>query len=216
MKRTTLVVATLSIAALAFTGGALLLRPEPPAPAGAELPAGSPLVRFGAPILGPESAPVTVVEFFDPACEACRAFHPVIKEIRERHPEDVRVMLRYAAFHDGSAEALGILEAARRQQLFEPVLEALLEAQPVWANHGQPRIEAAWEAAAGAGLDLERAREDARAPEVLARLAQEAVDVQTIGVARTPTFFVDGRPLMDFGAEQLLEMVRTQVEARGA
>ena len=215
MKRSTLVISTLVVAALAFAGGALLLRPEPPAPAGAELPAGSPLVRFGAPILSPESAPVTVVEFFDPACEACRAFHPVIKQIRERYPEDVRVVLRYAAFHDGSAEALGILEAARRQQLFEPVLEALLEAQPVWANHGQPRIDAAWEAAAAAGLDLERAREDATAPEVLARLEQERADIQTIGVAQTPTFFVDGRPLMDFGAEQLLEMVRTQVEARG-
>ena len=215
MNRKTLIVSILVVVALVFTGAALLLRPEPPAPSGAELPAGSPLVRFGAPILGPESAPVTVVEFFDPACEACRAFHPVIKEIRERYPEDVRVVLRYAAFHDGSAEALGILEAARRQQLFEPVLEALLEAQPVWANHGQPRIDAAWEAAAAAGLDLDRAREDATAPEVLARLDQERADVETIGVAQTPTFFVDGRPLMDFGAEQLLEMVRTQVEARG-
>ncbi len=139
----------------------------------------------------------------------------MVEEILERYPEDVRVVLRYAAFHDGSAEALGILEAARRQDLFEPVLEALLEAQPVWANHGQPRIEAAWEAAAATGLDLERAREDANAPEVLARLAQERADVETIGVAQTPTFFVDGRPLMDFGAEPLLEMVRTQVEARG-
>ncbi len=215
MNRRTLVLSTLAFAALAFTAGALLLRPEQPARAGAGLPAGSPLVRFGAPILGRQEAPVTVVEFFDPACEACRAFHPVVKEILERYPEDVRVVLRYAAFHDGSAEALGILEAARRQDLFEPVLEALLEAQPVWANHGQPRIEAAWEAAAATGLDLERAREDANAPEVLARLAQERADVETIGVAQTPTFFVDGRPLLDFGAEPLLEMVRTQVEARG-
>ena len=32
------------------------------------------LMRSYSPIMGPEDAPVTIVEFFDPACEACRAF----------------------------------------------------------------------------------------------------------------------------------------------
>ena len=32
------------------------------------------LVRFHSPVLGRADAPVTVVEFLDPACEACRAF----------------------------------------------------------------------------------------------------------------------------------------------
>ena len=93
--------------------------------------------------MGEESAPVTIVEFFDPACEACRAFHPVVKSILDEHAGQVRVVLRYAAFHDGSDEAVKILEAARRQEVFEPVLEALLEVQPQWANHGAPRLDLA-------------------------------------------------------------------------
>ncbi|MFS8328883.1 thioredoxin domain-containing protein, partial [Vreelandella titanicae] len=34
-------------------------------------------MRSHSPILGREDAPVTIVEFFDPACEACRAFYPL-------------------------------------------------------------------------------------------------------------------------------------------
>jgi protein-disulfide isomerase len=33
------------------------------------------LVRMHSPVFGPQNARVTIVEFFDPACEACRAFY---------------------------------------------------------------------------------------------------------------------------------------------
>lgn len=217
MKRRTLVLGTAATAVAAFGAGALWLRPAPVAPVASNaLPPGSALVRPDAPILGPEDAPVTLVEFFDPACEACRAFHPIVMDIRTQYPDRVRVVMRYAAFHDGSDEALAILEAARRQTLFKPVLEALYEAQPQWADHGTPRLEFAWNAAAGAGLDLEVARRDVQSPEIQAYLARERKDVETVGVRQTPTFFVNGRPLMEFGKEQLLTMVRLQVEAYDA
>lgn len=170
-------------------------------------------MRPDAPILGPENTPVTLVEFFDPACEACRAFHPVVMDIRTRYPDRMRVVMRYAAFHDGSDEALAILESARRQTLFEPVLDALFAAQPQWADHGTPRLEFAWNAAADAGLDLEQARRDVQSAEIHAYLARERKDVETVGVRQRPTFFGNGRPLMEFGMESLLAMVKLQVQA---
>ena len=97
------------------------------------------LIRSYSPILGPEEAPVTIVEFFDPACEACRAFHPIVKDILAEYDGAVRVVLRYTPFHgEGSEQAIRVLEAARMQGIFEPVLEALLEYQPRWASHGAP------------------------------------------------------------------------------
>lgn len=214
MKRRTLVLGTAAAAIATFGAGALLLRPEPDAPVASNaLQPGSALVRPGTPILGPEDAPVTLVEFFDPACEACRAFHPVVMDILARYPNRVRVVMRYAAFHDGSEEAAAILEAARKQNLFKPVLEALYEAQSQWADHGTPRLEFAWNAAAEAGLDIELARRDVQSFAIKSYLARERQDIETVGVRQTPTFFVNGRPLMQFGKDQLIEMVRVQVEA---
>ena len=72
------------------------------------------LVRMHSPILGPQGAPVTIVEFFDPACETCRAFYPIVKSLMAKYPEDVRLVIRYAPFHRGSDQVVKLLEAARR------------------------------------------------------------------------------------------------------
>lgn len=178
----------------------------------AAAPAGGEFVRPHSPVLGPADAPVTVVEFFDPACEACRTFYPVVKQILAMFPGEVRLALRYTPFHEGSDEAVRILEAARAQDRFEPVLEALLARQPEWAVHDAPDLALAWDIATGAGLDLERARADAAAPGVDLVLKQDLADSQALQVQATPTFFVNGKPLPSFGARQLLGLVEEEVK----
>lgn len=215
MNRRNMIIGAVAVAAGVFSVGAMLVtQNQIPSNSTPVVSEDTPLIRSYAPVMGNKDAPVTIVEFFDPACEACRAFHPVVKEILEQYPDDVRLVLRYAAFHEGSDEAVGMLEAARIQGVFDPVLEALLEAQPQWANHGAPRIDLAWDAAVAAGLDADAARSDMRSAEIVKRIKQEQADVQTVRVRQTPTFFVDGRPLIKFGADELREMVRLQVEAK--
>mgnify|MGYP002662600370 FL=1 len=164
---------------------------------------GSRLVRMHTPIIGPQNAPVTIVEFFDPACETCRAFYPIVKQIMAQHPDKVRLALRYAPFHHGSDQVVKLIEAARKQGLYTPVLEALLATQPEWADHAAPNIGIAFEAAARAGLDMGRARQDMETPEIQAVLAQDIEDLTALQVSKTPTFFVNGRSLPRFGPEQL-------------
>ena len=172
---------------------------------------GSHLVRMHTPIIGPQNAPVTIVEFFDPACETCRAFYPIVKQIMAQHPDKVRLALRYAPFHHGSDQVVKLIEAARKQGLYTPVLEALLAAQPEWADHAAPNIGIAFEAAARAGLDMERARQDMETPEIQAVLAQDIEDLTALQVSKTPTFFVNGRSLPSFGPEQLTRLVAEEV-----
>lgn len=220
MNRPLLVLGTLVFAVLVFFIGRSMIDQSPPSAVNAELAgtneastANNALIRPYSPILGPENAPVTIVEFFDPACESCRAMHPVLAEIREQYPDQVRIIMRYAAFHDGSDIAVRILETARRQNLFEPVLEALLEAQPQWADHSGAKLDIAWEAAKAAGLDIDKARQEMNSVDINNVLTQDAADIETINVRQTPTFFVDGLPLLDFGVEPLKEMVRKHVES---
>jgi protein-disulfide isomerase len=206
-RRQVTIIAASAVAAAIFGGSALYYnRARSLDPSSAEV-----LVREHSPVMGPTDAPVTIVEFFDPSCEACRAFHPLVKNILAQYPDDVRVVFRYAAFHDGSDQAVGIIEAARRQDLFVPVLEALLAAQPEWALHGNPNLDRAWQAAAAAGLDLARARRDASSPEVAAVLQQDTSDVDALGVRQTPTFFVNGKSLPSFGPQQLIDLVADEV-----
>lgn len=169
------------------------------------------LVRPHSPVMGPTQAPVTLVEFFDPACESCRAFYPHVKALLKQYPQDLRVVLRYAPFHEGSDQVVRLLEAARRQDKFLAVLEKVLEDQPLWADHGQPRLARVYESAAKAGLDMKRAEEDALRPEVSEILKQDVEDLNQLGIQRTPTFVVNGRGLTRFGPEPLAALVAEEV-----
>jgi protein-disulfide isomerase len=175
------------------------------------------LIRSYSPIIGPEEAPVTIVEFFDPACEACRAFHPIVKDILAEHDGEVRVVLRYTPFHgEASEQAIRVLEAARMQGVFEPVLEALLEYQPRWASHGAPAPGLILAIAEQAGLDAESAQTQMMAPQTVGVLNQDRADVEAVGVRGTPTFFVNGKPLDPFGADELRALVAAEVSASGS
>lgn len=214
MNRRALTLGT-GVLALAALGGGVWLYPNGEVGGPAGLGQEDIYVRPHSPVVGKADARVTLVEFFDPSCEACRAFHPILKQILARHPNDVRLVLRYAPFHEGSDEAVRILEAARLQGYFELVLDALLARQPEWAIHGAPNLNTAWQIAGTAGLDLSRARQDARRPEIDHVLQADTADLQVLQVRRTPTFFVNRRPLVSFGPQQLYELVLSEINAAG-
>lgn len=217
MNRRFFVLGTAGLGAIAFAAGTVVYREALASAARDAAAKATPfLFRPHAAIIGPADAKVTITEFFDPSCEACRAFYPIVKQIMAMHEGKVRLVLRYAALHEGSDEAVRIIEAARMQDKFLPVLEALLAEQPQWAGHDAPDKEKAWAVAAAAGLDRQKATADAQSQAVNAILTQDAADVSAIGLTQTPTFFVNGRPLTDFGPQQLYDLVSSEVEAAGS
>jgi protein-disulfide isomerase len=208
MNRRLLLVAVAALAVVGFVAAAFLYdRSAPKQAASRAIPGAAGLVRAHSPVMGPANARVTIVEFFDPACEACRAFYPFVKQIMAQHPNDVRLVLRYAAFHPGSEEAIRILETARLQNVFPAVLEALLAEQRIWASHSAPGMAYAWEIAGTAGLNVEKARQDSKNAQIEEALRQDAADIKTFEVKGTPTFYINGKPLLTFGPRQLYEMV---------
>lgn len=171
------------------------------------------LVRFHSPIYGAPGAKVEVVEFFDPACETCRQFYPLVKDLVDSSGGKVRVVLRYAAFHRGSDEVVKMLEAARKQQRFWPALDAVLNAQPQWAAHDKPQPQLIWNYLGGVGVDVEKAKKDVNDPRTAAILEQDRADIVALKITGTPTFFVNGKRLQELGFEQLTTMVRREVDA---
>lgn len=169
------------------------------------------LVRMHSPVLGPQAAPVTIVEFFDPACETCRAFYPIVKNLMAQYPNDVRLVIRYAPFHQDSDRVVKLLESAKSQGKYQAVLEAVLAAQPAWADHSQPNTEIAFKVAEQAGLDMATARQDIEKPGMQALLQQDIEDLTALQVTKTPTFFVNGRSLPSFGPDQLAALVAEEV-----
>jgi len=169
------------------------------------------LVRAHSPVYGNPDAKVTIVEFFDPACETCRVFYPIVKRMVNSSFGQVRLVVRYAPLHKGSDTAVKILEAARKQDKYWEVVEKAFANQSQWAAHGNPQPELIWDVLKDTGLDVAKARADAGSPEIEQRLRQDVADMTALKVERTPGFFVNGRPLEIFGDEQLKTLVQEEV-----
>ncbi len=169
--------------------------------------------RVPSPSLGPLLARVQIVEFFDPACEACRAFHPYVKEIMEANAGSTRLVLRYAPFHRGSEYVIRVLEAARTQgpEIYWKVFEAVLAAQPQWADHARPQPEEVWRFLGGTGLDIERARRDMDDSRITRLITQDTAEIVARNVQKTPTFFINDKPLQVHSPEGLAAQVKKEL-----
>jgi protein-disulfide isomerase len=161
--------------------------------------------------IGNPDAKVHLVEFLDPACEACRAFYPFVKQLMAANPDRIRLSVRMVGFHKGADVAVGALEAAKLQGKFWPVLERLLATQSRWVTNHVVRPELVWEQLKTMDLDLDRLKSDMESPQVARNVALDLQDAKALKVAKTPEYFVNGKTMPTFGYEQLQELVSKEV-----
>lgn len=212
MNKKWIVISTAAIIAAGFVAGAIVYRDRAKQEvAQAAHTSSEALVRAHSPVYGNPDAKVTIVEFFDPSCETCRAFYPIVKGLVNSSFGRVRLVVRYAALHKGSDTAVKILEAARQQGKYWEAVEATLRHQPRWAAHDNPQPEMIWELIAETGLDIAKAKSDANSPAIETVLRHDMADMRTLKVTGTPGFFVNGTPLRDFGEAQLRALVSQEV-----
>ncbi len=148
---------------------------------------------------GSADAKVTIVEFFDPECESCRAIYPVVKQLMEETKGKTRLVLRYMPFHPNSFYASSALEAAGEQGKYWEMLEILFQNQPVWGSHAAPKPELIPGYALKIGLNRKTFEASMKKPEHRLKIERDNADGNRAGVIGTPTFFVNGRQLEDFG-----------------
>lgn len=161
------------------------------------------LVRWHSPSFGNKSAGVTVVEWFDPECEGCRAVHPAFEKIMFDYSDRVHFVLRYMPFHKNSLYAASVLEEARELGKFKEALTILFQRQPEWARHGAPRPDLIPAFLEKLGIPKEKLERTYVIQKHAAKIKLDEEDGLKVGVRATPTFFVNGEILSELGEEQL-------------
>ncbi len=171
------------------------------------------LVRDYSMTVGSNDAKVQIVEFFDPACETCKDFYSYVKGLMEENPGKIKLVMRYAPFHEGADYNVKILEAARKQGKYWETLEAMYNGQAAWASHSNPQPDLVWQYIAGVGLNMDQLKKDMNDPQIASLIQQDLKDAKALNVTKTPEFFVNGNPMPSFGYKQLKGLVDSEIEA---
>jgi len=162
---------------------------------------------------GSPAAKVTIVEFLDPACGTCAQFYPFVKQMMEYYSGKINLVVRYLPFHKGSDQMVAMLEAARRQDKFWQVLELMFATQAQWTMNHVAQPEVFMGIIGQSGVDVARLRRDMQIPVIQRVIQQDLADGETLGADKTPTFFVNGKPLPSFGHKQLQTLVEEELQA---
>jgi protein-disulfide isomerase len=168
-------------------------------------------VRDHSQTYGSDDAKVYLIEFMDPACETCAAFAPFVKKMMAANPGKIKLVLRYAPFHDGADYFVKILEAAKKQGKYWETLDVMYKSQPYWASHSNPQPQRIWQFLPQAGVDVQQIRRDMNDPAIVKIIDQDLADAKTLNVKKTPGYFANGKPLQTFGSRQLLDLVQSEI-----
>ena len=158
-------------------------------------------------IMGNKNAKVTIVEFADINCHACRESFPMVKKILAKHGDGVRLAYRHFPLigmpgHETSVDAAVIAEYAASKGMFWKYLDTVMDAS---VTERIKSIDGLFGVAGEAGLDRAELRllfnsVEEEHKEFALKMAQSVTDdlnlARQLGIGMTPTFLIytDGHP----------------------
>jgi protein-disulfide isomerase len=163
-------------------------------------------------VLGPEHAPVSVVEYGDFECPTCKQAAPAVEILLNRFENRIRFAYRHFPLEEVHPHALQAAEAAEcagAQSRFWEMHELLFAHQ----THLDLRRLQGY--AEQLGLDMARYTAEMDDHVYLQRVREHIDSAKRSGVRGTPGFFVDGMILdVSFGFGSLIEA--TEAAFKGA
>lgn len=143
---------------------------------------------------GPADAPVTIVVFSNYQCLECAFLGVSLSQIRQAHPDDVRIVYLHAPRdgNDKDIPAIQAAEAADLQGKFWEMHDLLFAKQAEWSALETGAFEA-WAVgqAETLGMDAARFRSDYAGEEVAARVQAAVEFAASVPSLTLPTFFVN-------------------------
>jgi protein-disulfide isomerase len=166
----------------------------------------TPLVSSADHSVGPDDAPVTLVEYGDYECPYCRDAHAIVLAVRERMGPRLRFVFRnfpLSEIHPHALHAAEAAEAAADQGKFWEMHDTLYENQEALEDPDLIRY------AQALGLDAERVERELAADVYEPRVREQFRSGIRSGVNGTPTFFINGARHDDsWDEETLLEYLK--------
>ena len=139
--------------------------------------------------MGPPDPPVTIIEFGDYQCPACRAWEPHVRSILEKYPGDVAFVYRHfpLSYHQYAYAAARAAECADKQGRFWEFHRLLFDYDD-WLGDAMFRF------AQMAGItDSSAFRSCIADPEPVLTIETDINVGTEVGVAGTPTVIVNGQ-----------------------
>ncbi len=168
---------------------------------------------------GKEDSPVTITEFVDFQCEACYAYYPFVKQVKEQYKDQVRFQIRnfpITSGHKFAMQAAKNAEAAARQGKFWEMHDKIFEGQKMWERTTDPQSYFD-QYAQSIGLDMDKFKADRISSDVNAAVNKDLQDIQALGGTGTPTFVINGKKVENPGptAETLSKMIEDALKEAG-
>jgi protein-disulfide isomerase len=168
-------------------------------------------------IKGPETAQVTVVEFSDLQCPACKAIQPLVQQVAQQYPDKVKIVYRHfplTQVHPYATLAAQASEVAAEQGKFWEMHDKLFATQSEWAALDSEQKVTEKFAEYAQELQIDKATFLARiqASEVKQRVADDAALAAELKLNSTPTLFVNGKKVT--APQQFLQTVGSLVQAQ--
>jgi protein-disulfide isomerase len=170
------------------------------------------------PVEGPADAKVTIVEAYEFMCPYCYMVNPVLEQLRQKYPKDVRIVAKYMLIHGQPALPPAMVAcAAAKQGKYHEVKEALWSAlfkmdnnRPAMQNDQLP-LENLKKIAVGAGADAAKLDAELASGDCQKWLQDSVASLRPLGVNGTPSFFVNGRFTGAVGFEAFDALVKEEL-----
>ncbi|MBI3559060.1 thioredoxin domain-containing protein [Candidatus Gottesmanbacteria bacterium] len=166
---------------LIFGAAFIFTQPKKPVDAGF-------LVRGNSFVLGASEAKVTVVEFSDFQCPACKSAEPIITAVLTQYKDKIKFVYRHYPLpnHEFAMIAAQAAEAAALQNKFWEYHDKLFEKSPDLSRENLIIL------AKDLNLDMDKFTKDLDSDVVKQKVADDQADGNRAGVNATPTFYING------------------------
>jgi len=148
-------------------------------------------------IRGPDTARVTITEYSDFECSFCARLAPILDQLQQAFPQDVRVVFRHfplTEIHPNAPLAAQAAEAAGLQGKFWEMHDLLFAEQASWAALDPADFEEYLKEKSGTiGLDAGRFAEDLTRPALVEKIQAAQENGQRIGLPGTPFLLFNGK-----------------------